>query len=351
MTDKNKNDDIGAKVEAKEIAKADDAVDFIRLGFKDKNMYEFPNIVNIEVYRGECVCKCVHCPVGTTEPEDRKERFGYKEMDLGLYKKIVSEIAEHPHSTVRIHSVGEPLLWADVAEAMKYAKDNSVRSWIFTCAALKDDALLESICANTDVVEVSVNSTSSEDYKATKGIAAFDLVCRNIGHMHDYIASHGLDTRLIASRVQSLDKDKDDEFVRLWKSSGKVDDAFVRSYHTYNDVIAELPLEGAEHKHDPCLVHWGRFNISVYGEAVVCFNELFKKHLDPALVYGDMHKVSIADIWHGEKMTVLRASELSGDYSDPRFGDNLPCKDCYSCQPLFGNRETSENQIKCKKGG
>lgn len=319
-------------------------VDFKSLGFRDREMHEFPNIINIEVYRGDCYCSCVHCPVGTTETGERKKRFGERGMDLILYKKIIEEITQHPHSTIRVHSVGEPLIWENLSEALKFTYDNGVRSWIFTCAATKDTNLLEYICDNTHFIEVSVNSTTKEDYRATKGVDAFEIVSGNIQRMHDYIRDKGLDTRLIASRVESLDKTADEEFVRYWKSSGLVNDVFIRSYHTYNDMLPELADN--QHKHEPCLVHWARFNVSVDGYAVVCFNELFKTHLDPLLILGDLRKQSIAEIWHGKELTALRRAELSGDYSNLPFGESLPCKDCYSCQPLFGNRQTSEYQIR-----
>ncbi|MBU1201576.1 MAG: SPASM domain-containing protein [Nanoarchaeota archaeon] len=320
-------------------------VDFRLLSFRTEEEFEFPNIINIEVYRGDCYCRCVHCPVGTTEPSERKERFGEIGIDLELYKKIVAEISQHTHSTVRIHSVGEPLMWGDLAEALKFTHDNDVRSWIFTCAVTNDTEQLEAICDNTDVVEVSVNSTTPEDYRATKGVNAFELVSENIRRMYDYIQDRNLTTRMLASRVESLDKAADQEFIRYWKSSGLVDDVFVRSYHTYNDIIPELS-EGGQYKHEACLVHWGRFNISVDGYAIVCFNELFKLHLDPSVILGDLRDQSIAEIWHGPKLTALRRAELSRDYSALPFGDALPCKDCYSCQPLSGNRQTSEYQIR-----
>jgi MoaA/NifB/PqqE/SkfB family radical SAM enzyme len=320
-------------------------VDFKSLSFRTQQEFEFPNILNIEVYRGDCYCSCVHCPVGTTEPSERKERFGERGFDLELYKKIITEISQHPHSTVRIHSVGEPLMWGDLVDALKFTHGNDVRSWIFTCAVTSDAERLEAICDNTDVIEVSVNSITSEDYKATKGVNAFGLVSDNIRRMHDYIEGKNLTTRLLASRVESLDKATDEDFVRYWKSSGLVSDAFVRSYHTYNEMIPELSGEG-EHKHEACLVHWARFNISVDGYAVICFNELFKPHINPSLVFGDLRKQSIAEIWHGPKLSALRRAELSGDYSALPFEDALPCKDCYSCQPLSGNRQTSEYQIR-----
>lgn len=319
-------------------------VDFKSLGFRTQQEFEFPNIINIEVYRGDCYCSCVHCPVGTTEHSKRKERFGERGFDLELYKKIITEISQHPHSTVRIHSVGEPLMWGDLVDALRFTHDNGVRSWIFTCAVTSDAKKLEAICNNTDVVEVSVNNITPEDYRVTKGVNAFGVVSDNIRKMHDYIEEKDLTTRLIVSRVESLDKAADEDFVRYWKSSGLVSDAFVRSYHTYNEMIPELSGEG-EHKHEACLVHWARFNISVDGYAVVCFNELFKPHVDPSLVFGDLRKQSIAKIWHGPELAALRRAELSGDYSALPFGD-VPCKDCYSCQPLSGNRQTSEYQIR-----
>jgi MoaA/NifB/PqqE/SkfB family radical SAM enzyme len=321
-------------------------IDFKSLGFPTQKMYEFPNIINVEVYSGDCPCSCVHCPIGATEPAKRKERFGNKGMSLELYKKIIEEISEHPQSTLRIHSAGEPLIWKNLVEALELTHKKSVISWLFTCAVTNNMSLLEAICENTSIVEVSVNSTTPEDYKATKGINAFSRVAENIRHMHSFITDKGIPTRLIVSRVQSLDKNADEEFLKYWKSTGLVDDAFVRTYHTYNDLMAKLPFEEEEVKHEPCLVHWARFNISVDGYSVVCFNELFKEHLDPSLILGDVNEQTIAEIWHSLKLTALRKAELSGDYSDLSFSDALPCKNCYSCQPLYGNRQTSEHQIR-----
>ena len=50
------------------------------------------------------------------------------------------------------------------------------------------------------------------------------------------------------------------------------------------------------------------------------------------------------ELWYSEKITALRKAELTGEYSI--FGDSLPCKTCTSCQPLSGNRVTSEHQLR-----
>lgn len=317
---------------------------FKALGFAAKEMAEFPNIVNIEVYRGGCPCSCVHCPVGMTDHHDRESRFGKRSIGLELYEKVVREIATHPHSTLRIHSVGEPILWEGLLDALTLAHEYAVRSWLFTSAVTANSTLLEGICENANVVEVSVNSTTPEDYSATKGVNAFRQVCENIAYMHQYIREKELSTRLVVSRVQSSEQGLDEEFIRYWKSSELVHDAFVRSYHTYNDILAQK-VPASEQSHQPCLVHWARFNVSVDGYVVVCFNELFKPLVDPSLILGDVRQNSIAEIWHGHPLNSLRQAELRGDYLNLPFGDRLPCKNCTSCQPLGGNRQTSEYQV------
>lgn len=312
------------------------------MGFPTSQMYEFPNIVNLEVYRGDCPCKCIHCPVGITEPGKRKERFGNKGFDIELYKKIAKEISEHPHSTMRIHSVGEPLMWEKFGELLELTREISVKSWIFTCCVTDDMSILKSICNNIDIVEVSVNSILPEDYRATKGIDAFERVFENIKFMHNFIISKKINTRLIVSRVESLDKTANEDFVRYWKISGLVDDAFVRSYHTYNNLMNKLYIDQPKPKNEPCLVHWARLNINVDGYAVVCFNELFKERLSQSFIIGNLREQKIVDVWHGSELAVIRKAELNNDYS----ALPLPCKDCNFCQPLFDNRQTSEHQIK-----
>lgn len=307
---------------------------------------EFPNIVNVEVFRGSCPCRCVHCPVGVTPPSQRKQVFGEGGIEPSLFKKIAVEIASHTAPVLRIHSTGEPLLWGDLPAALDILRETGVKSWLFTSAVTTDRALLRGIYEAVSIVEVSVNSTTREDYLATKGVDAFALVEENIRFMRSLIRG-GAPGRLIVSRVESEDKELDREFIQTWKSSGLVDDAFVRSRHTYNDL---LPGSGCDPapvvKTGPCLVHWARFNIGLDGRAVVCFNELFKEEVHPSLVLGDVRSESIAGIWKGARLSAIRRAELTGDYSDLPAPEALPCRKCIYCQPLFNReRQTSEYQI------
>lgn len=314
------------------------------VGFATEEQYQFPSILNVCVFKGACTANCIHCPVGRTGKDERKSKFGYEELEMPLFMKIVDEIAMYPQATLRIHSVGEPLLWKYLIEALEYTKAKGVRTWIFTSAVTKDKKLLETVASLCDIVEVSINSYEADDYKKTKGVDAFELVNENVKYMAQIIKSKGLSTRLLTSRVESDDKEYDSNFVSYWRKSDLVADTFVRSYHSYNSLIEDK--KGKENEIIACHVHWGRFNVDSNGEAVVCFNELFKgPQMDRSLVIGDLKTQTIQEIWHGDKLRKIRQSQIEKNPSLVDFTDELPCNNCTYCQPLFSDTVKSENQI------
>jgi MoaA/NifB/PqqE/SkfB family radical SAM enzyme len=247
---------------------------------------------------------------------------------MAVYKDI---------TLLRFHSVGEPLYWQNLSEAIRYARKKEVSSWIFTSAVNVCPELYRELIENVSIVEVSVNSTEAEDYRLTKGTNAFKLVEENI----IYMSKMRKDNRLVVSRVQSSCKEQDDAFVEFWKKSGLVDDAFIRSFHNYNDI---LQTEGTINKSlmQPCLVHFARFNIDTDGMAVVCFNELFRYPRDKHIELGNVQTTAICEIWNGEMLERIRTASLCGNYSELQ---DLYCPKCRFCQPLNTKRETSESQI------
>lgn len=308
--------------------------------FAEMRVPVFPAIVNVEVFRGACPCHCGHCPVGRRSFEERESFFGRRDMSMELFRKICEEVAGYPESSLRIHSVGEPLLWPKLVSALELASRANIKTWLFTSGITSDSALLSSLAEKCSIIEVSVNSCSADDYALTKGIDGFQEVRRNIELLSGIIAGKNLGTRLIVSRVESGDEVADQEFLKYWKQTNLVKDAFIRSYHSYNRILSSSDSPQS-FKKLPCRVHWTRFNINCDGQAVVCFNELFRHELNPAVVLGDIKKQTILEIWHGQRMEEVRQSDFEGSFKD---GD-LPCATCSHCQPLNGSAETSEVQL------
>lgn len=326
-------------------------IDFRKFGFEDENQYNFPNIINVCVLRGECPCSCIHCPVGIIPPSDRREKFGDGILSMALFEKIAAEMSSFPHSTLRIHSVGEPLLWEHLPSAAALTKRLNITTWLFTSLITHDKSLLESITENCSIIEVSINDIDTGEYEKNKGVRAFDTVFDNLSFIDNLRKKNGLSARIIVSRVESENRAKDSEFADFWKKSKLVDDAFIRSYHNYN---WELPnkFNAQVREVTRCIVHWQRFNIDCDGSAVLCFNELFKgQQTDDSLILGNIARDSIAHVWHCDKLMQVRKAQVNKDYSLITFTDILPCPDCCSCQPPAGNkRHTSEHQVELLRG-
>ena len=300
----------------------------------------FPRIVNINVLKGSCPCKCVHCPVGQTKPSNRKKKFGDTEMNIELFKRIALEIAGHKNCVVRIHSVGEPLLWTHLSEAATFLGAKKIQSWIFTAAVTQNNKLLKILCDHISIIEISVNAIHAADYLSTKGIDAFHTVSTNIRLMSEYIKTNKLETKLLLSRVESNDKEADQTFIEYWTKTGLAADVFVRSYHNYNNL---LPALNPDLSGGPCLALWARASIDCDGTMVCCFNELFR-HYSPDVVLGKLNtKTSIRHLWQCEKLRNIRECNASGDYS--ALNMNIPCKYCTSCLSMKNTQNSSEKQL------
>jgi pyruvate-formate lyase-activating enzyme len=315
-------------------------------GFESINQFNFPNIVNLCVIRGDCPCFCIHCPVGKTSNYEREKRFGKTTIEFSLFEKIANEMNNFSHSTLRIHGVGEPLLWTELPDALQITSKLKVRSWLFTCLITHDEKLLETLALSCSIIEISLNSIDAENYRHSKGVNAFETVVKNIKTMREFITSNNLDTRIIASRVQSSDQSYDNRFVSHWKESNLFDDVFIRSYHDYNSIL-DNKFQQKPREISQCLVHWNRFNIDCDGSAVVCFNELFKDSKpDKEMLYGNVYDSSISNLWHCKNLTQIRKAQMEKDYSIVDFTNRLPCENCTSCQPA-GKKGviTSEHQI------
>ena len=83
---------------------------------------EFPEMVLIEVTT-RCNLSCGHCP-----HEELSTHHGFLgDIDAGLYRKIVDEVAEFPETWLRPFNGGEPLMRRDLPGMIRYAKDKGIR--------------------------------------------------------------------------------------------------------------------------------------------------------------------------------------------------------------------------------
>ncbi len=303
-------------------------------------MIKPPTIINISVIRGICPANCVHCPVGKIKVDKRAELFGLGFMDVELFKKICNETLEFEYKKplLRIHGVGEPACWKSLKEALIYAKEKGLKTWVFTMGLGKERKDFIDALKHASIVEFSINSYDSKNYKKTKGLDEkyFYEIKERIHLMHSLEKK----PRLLISRVESNSPRIDEKFIKYWKKTGYADDVFIRPFHNYGQRIKDKKgildsKEEAHYKIKSCLVPTSRMNIDgVLGIVVRCFNELFEKEeivLKKAI--GSIKNQNLTSIWNGEIMESWRKDNFS-------YGE---CKDCKSCQAP--NPNSSEKQI------
>ena len=299
-----------------------------------------PKIINLCVVRGKCPARCVHCPVGEIPVNSRKDKFGYGFMNIQDFKQLCLQILEFGNDSLpclRIHGIGEPALWDSLHEALIFAKDNKIKTWVFTMGLGLDAADFIDTFSNADIVEFSINSVSIEDFKNTKRLGEKDFQ-EIVGRM-EKLAKLTNRPKILLSRVQTKNSEKDAEFINYWQSKKLFDDVFIRSFHDYGERIKDKDGLLSDKIHEiagkSCLVPSARMNIDGVLKIVVrCFNELFDT---PETVLqksiGFIDNESLADIWYGQKMDDWRQHTFQYEQ----------CSKCRSCQPV--NPNTSEKQL------
>lgn len=298
---------------------------------RNASMLQLPLIINLGVFRGACACSCVHCPVGLRVPKERAAQFGRAEISLDLFRRYCSEVREI-ETTTRLHAVGEPTLHSHFTILLNTIREYHLQQkfWLFTCGVF-EPSLAAQLIDSLGIIEVSINSTSREDYLRTKGVDRFDSVVRTVTAMRDLAAQRGLQTRIILTRVAS-DDSLDEQFVSYWRSRGF--ECFVRSYHSYSGMLVRLTRSAPVGEDTPpkCLVPWRRLNLdgTIVPDrilAVVCFNMLFchPNAVDPKAILGDFPRASLIDLWNNASFDRFRRTLQCGEST---FTSCDACTEC-----------------------
>lgn len=276
----------------------------------------FPKMVLIDTTT-RCNLKCKHCPSSTLSND--KDWVG--DMDVSLFKKIVTEIAHESKDTVvRPFDGGEPLMRKDIADLIGYTKASGVKHVsINTNGTLLSKktarALLES---GLDHIEISLDAFSQETFKKLKNVNAYQKVVTNIENL---IAMKNQDYpgfKISLSFVkQKVNLHEVDAFHACW--SKKVDHVNIREIHHHGNLIdgqGQYKRHKRNNRH-PCPYLWNRMIIQHNGDVRFCENDWKAEHK-----LGNVQSKSLKEIWHSTAYNALRQSHVVGTFDHPF------CKKC-----------------------
>lgn len=294
--------------------------------------------INLEVFGG-CNLKCTMCPQST----GREKEF-LKKLPIAEYKKIIDQAIPLGLKHVALNGSGEPLLYKELEESIRYLTDRGITSLIYTNGTKLTPERFESLCqAGLTVCKVSCMGWDKESYAKWMSVDAFDRVrealkcCLKIQKEKKY---HGtlLQTNHLIHDINQLEQEKE---------------MYLTNWIHYLDVKAEIWLThnwGGQYGNDTAKreVHFkdrprrscgrplgpiieiragglgGRF-----GAVVPCPNVL---GMDSKGVVGHTSDTPLMEVMNGEKMKSLRKAHLEGDFDSVDI--------CRHCDQLYDVQES-----------
>jgi radical SAM protein with 4Fe4S-binding SPASM domain len=279
---------------------------------------KYPTHVDFET-TNHCNMKCVMCPHADNEHTFHLTPKGM--MDLGLYKKIVTELAAGGTYSIKLNYRGEPLLHKHLVEMVRFAKEKGILEVMFTTNGylLTKEKAQQLVDAGIDYIIISIDGATKETYEAIRPGGEFDRLVENIKYLSNYRREKGLKKPLIRT-----------QFVKMKENIHEVE-MYKEMWRPYVDVMAANDFSlrvGQENKSVRDMVAFGRatcphpfrrLTITWDGEVLMCCGDWSKVN-----VIGDTKKNSIHEIWHSETMYQMR------DLLKKKELDKIAsCKNCY----------------------
>lgn len=282
-----------------------------------------PQLFNIEL-TNHCPMNCIMCP-----RRHMKRKLGH--MDINLFKKIIDQTKGNTYS-VWLHHFGESLLHPQLAECIKYAEKNNIKTKIsINPGFLNKELGKKLIDSNLTYLHISLDGIDDKMYKKLRGKNAdYKKAVENINEFLKLKKGKKPYIALAMIHMKST-KDKVEEFKRYWTRPG-IDKVEIKEFTTWegsDKKITELAdqsqkSEGYKKSLDyPCVRPWHRMTVLWDGRVVPCCFDYDGKY-----ILGDLNKETLKEIWNGEKMKVLRKQHILNKFDKNHL--------CYNCKEKYG---------------
>lgn len=280
-----------------------------------------------------CNLRCGYCP---NKDVDRADH-GF--MDLGLFRSIVDQVADHAYDVNLFHR-GEPLMHPRLPEMVAYAREKGLYTRVHTNVTLlsekKGRALIE---AGLDFLSCSFDGYEKGMYEKNRVGARFEWALDHLTAFLRLKRELGARRPYTVLQVMEIGGPPPDELRRmrhafLARFEGlPLERVILRTPHNWaGDVfVPELSRDALladGRRFTPCTFLW--YSASVYwdGTVVACPQDFFGK-----LQMGDLRERPLAEVWNDSRLVELRRRMATGD-----IPKELPC---YSCDRIWRHQVLS----------
>ena len=270
---------------------------------RDFRVADFPLNLDIES-TGACNLRCPFC--ASTSRNWGPHGSGY--MDLGLFRRIIDEGAEHGLPAVKLSLRGEPLLHKQIHEMVAYAKSRGVLDVYFnTNAVLLTEARFRQLIeAGLDRISISMEGTTKAEYEVYRVGADYDAVAatiRSLKGIRDKLGVRHPRIRLQTVMLPRL-RDSFPEYVAMWAP------------HVDEVAYVDARREGPEDDHRgrtgdwSCPFLWQRMVVLWDGTLLPCLMHGVRDFSLMSL--GNVRNLKIKDVWGSERVQGWRRLHEQG---------------------------------------
>ncbi|MFH1593927.1 MAG: radical SAM protein [Candidatus Omnitrophota bacterium] len=270
-----------------------------------------PLQVDIELTNA-CNLKCPMC-----ERNMMTRSVGF--MDYALFKRIIDQCAELGVCSVKLNLWGESFLHRDLFKMVDYAKRQNIYTQFNSNATLLTGRNAQRLLTSgLDRITFSIEGGMREAYERTRKGAEFEATMKSV---EDFIALKPIGHKPLLTLQFMMMKSNSKyipAFVNRFKD--KVDFISVTNVNAASGdrkILAESMVDYSSFPKKPCSEMWQRLSVFWNGEVTVCCNDY-----NGSLKIGNVYDSSLMELWHCEKLSLLRARHKKLDFSD------LICNTC-----------------------
>lgn len=302
---------------------------------------EFPQVVLID-NTNACNLRCSMC-----DHKNMKQYRKVQTMEMGLYKKIIDEIAvENPTARVWQIFFGDPFLCRDMAERVRYAKEKGLTDVVLNTNGqlMTREKALPLIEAGLDAIYVGIDAANAETYEQIRVGGKFETAVANVLGYRDLLLKHGRPGQKLFVQfvVSAINEGQVESFKEFWQKEGVA--VKIRPKVSWAGLVEATNLRANEAlKRRPCYWLMRTINICADGRVALCSVDVHCR-----VPCGNVREQSVKQLWQQGMLKEYRGMHLEGRFSElPEMCRN--CADWQSGYAEFYDPAATAKQGECQK--
>lgn len=264
-----------------------------------------------------CNFDCIMCPrKGMKRP--------MKQIEKGLFERIVNEAISIGVKALLLHNYGEPLIVSDsdFAYFLNYirSKSKSIFIKLDTNAMLLIEEKIKIIIENNvSEVSITLGGATAKTYSSITRGQDLEAVELNILNLINYKKRlKKILPKVSVNMIRMIDNQNEiGPFLKKWQNIA--DSVSIIGYSTRAGSLVDRSTGKKAIEPIPCFRLWKQMVICNDGKVALCCNDW-----DCRYSLGDVNYQSISEIWHSKKLNEYRLLHLN------RQRDKIPiCSICF----------------------